>query len=294
MVISLMSQAASLQVSHAMGHTNLDKPAQRVVTLFQGATDSLVALGIQPVGVVDSWTEKPTYHYLRPSLEGVTHLGLETQPNLEDIAALKPDVIIGARARHEKIYAQLQQIAPTVMTDNVYDFEQTLSLAAKVTATEDKAQQLWQTWQQRVAYFRQQIKHKSNGWPLSASILDIRADHLRIYLNNSFAGSVLGSIGFQFPIRHNDTWGMKIKTKESLPSINADVFFVISHGNKPAVQQNYRAWRSHPLWQVLKAPRTQQVYEVNQVTWLLSGGILGANLMLDELTEIYQLPKGEQ
>ncbi|MFD2015134.1 hypothetical protein ACFSJQ_03580 [Vibrio olivae] len=60
------------------------------------------------------------------------------------------------------------------------------------------------------------------------------------------------------------------------------------------MQQNYRAWRSHPLWQVLKAPRTQQVYEVNQVAWLLSGGILGANLMLDELTEIYQLPKGEQ
>ncbi len=35
----------------------------RLVTLFQGASDCAVALGLTPVGVVDSPTEKPTFRY---------------------------------------------------------------------------------------------------------------------------------------------------------------------------------------------------------------------------------------
>lgn len=42
------------QVSHALGVTVINGQPKRVVTLFQGATDTAVALGITPVGVVDS------------------------------------------------------------------------------------------------------------------------------------------------------------------------------------------------------------------------------------------------
>lgn len=44
--------------------------------------------------VVDSWVEKPMYKYLRDDLEGVQHVGLETQPNLEEISKLNPDLIV--------------------------------------------------------------------------------------------------------------------------------------------------------------------------------------------------------
>ncbi len=40
-------------------------PEPQIVTLYQGATDSAVALGITPIGVVDAWLEKPMYRYLR-------------------------------------------------------------------------------------------------------------------------------------------------------------------------------------------------------------------------------------
>ena len=90
------------EIIHAMGSTEVPKKVLRVVTLFQGATDSVVALGVTPVGVVDSWAQQPTYEYLRDALKGVAHVGLETQPNLEAIVALKPDLIIGTKSRHEK------------------------------------------------------------------------------------------------------------------------------------------------------------------------------------------------
>lgn len=286
------SQDSPLLVQHAMGQSTVPAKAQRVVTLFQGATDSAVALGIKPVGVVESWAEKPMYQYLRKDLDGVKYVGLETQPNLEEIAALKPDVIIGTKVRHEKIFPQLQKIAPTVLASTVYDFQYSLELTGEATGRKAQAEIIWNQWKQRTHNLREQLRQKQANWPLSASILNVRADHLRLYLEESFPGAVLKDIGFQFPIESNGRsgWGMKLKTKEALPSVNADVFFVLLHSDQPVVEQNYQSWASHPLWNILEAPRHKQVYEVDSVTWVLSGGILGANQILDQLADIYQLP----
>lgn len=73
-----LAVADPIRIDHAMGTTTLDAPAIRVVTLYQGATDAAVALGITPVGVVDSWVEQPMYRYLRDALADVAHVGLET------------------------------------------------------------------------------------------------------------------------------------------------------------------------------------------------------------------------
>lgn len=295
-LVSSASSASSEHfrlVEHSMGQASVPLKAQRVVTLFQGATDSAVALGIKPVGVVESWAEKPMYMYLRKELGEVTYVGLETQPNLEDIAALKPDVIIGTKARHEKIYKQLQKIAPTVLATNVYDFKYSLELTAEATGRKEQADEVWINWQQRIKYVQNQLRQTQSKWPLTASILNVRADHLRLYLHQSFPGSVLKEIGFKFPIEDNSRfgWGIKLKTKEALPSVNADVFFVFLHSEQPLVEQNYQSWISHPLWKILNAPKNKQVYKVDKVTWVLSGGILGANQILDQLVDIYQVPE---
>ncbi|RBO80270.1 ABC transporter substrate-binding protein [Marinomonas aquiplantarum] len=291
--IKQLSASESGAVSHAMGTTQVPVGAKRVVTLFQGATDSAIALGVTPVGVVESWAQKPTYVYLREALKGVPHVGLETQPNLEAIVALKPDLIIGTKSRHEKIYGQLSKIAPTVLAENVYDFKASLALTAQALGKESEGKHLWEDFQQRIQQFRDLIQKNVANWPLTASVLNVRVDHLRLYLQQSFSGVVLKEIGFTFPLPNKTGWGVKLKTKEALPSVNADVFFIILHSNDEAVQQNYDAWRAHPLWNMLTAPRNKQVYEVDRVAWLLSGGILGANQILDQLYQIYQLPRSD-
>ena len=278
-------------IIHAMGSSEVPQKVLRVVTLFQGATDSVVALGVTPIGVVDSWAQQPTYEYLRDALKGVSHVGLETQPNLEAIVALKPDLIIGTKSRHEKIYGQLSQIAPTVMAENVYDFKTTLDLTAEALGKQEEGRQVWGAFQQRITHFHHVIKKRVPNWPLTAAVLNIRADHLRLYLNQSFSGVVLKEIGFKFPLPNENGWGVKLKTKEALPSVNADVFFIILQSDDAAVKQNYDAWRAHPLWKMLTAPKNQQVFEVDNVAWLLSGGILGAEKILDQLYQIYQLPQ---
>ncbi|MGO1297127.1 MAG: ABC transporter substrate-binding protein [Vibrio sp.] len=294
MSFSLFANPVPTSIEHDSVRVARHQP-MRVVTLFQGATDSAVALGIQPVGVVDSWSDAKTYRYLRSALKGVPHVGLETQPNLEAIAALHPDLIIGTKVRHAKIYAQLSHIAKTVYTDNVYDFQQTLTRIAKATGREAKAQQLLHHWRARVANVRNALQRSQPHWPLSASIIDVRPDHLRLYLDKSFPGSVLSEIGFTLPnIPSAAGWGVKLKSKESLPTVNADVFFVILHADTPAVLQNYQQWRQHPLWKMLNAPKHGQVTRVNRIDWLFSGGILGANRLLDELSTFYHVQPAKQ
>nr|WP_011279187.1 iron-siderophore ABC transporter substrate-binding protein [Sodalis glossinidius]CAI59310.1 CbrA protein [Sodalis glossinidius] len=258
----------------------------RVVTLFQGATDSAVALGVTPVAVVDSWSEKPTYKYLRQALQGVPHVGLETQPSLEHIALLQPDLIVVSRFRHQRIAPLLQQIAPLVMLDNVFEFKQTLSVTAAALHRQAQAEVCLQQWQQRVANLRSQLQRRFAGhWPPTVSVLDIREDHIRSYLPGSFPGWVLSELGFGWNTTAQTTQGVSIKLsgKESLPIVNADIFFVFLRSESAGVQRNYHSLLQHPLWLQLRAPQQQQVWLVNGVVWSLSGGILGANLMLDDI-----------
>nr|WP_237435047.1 iron-siderophore ABC transporter substrate-binding protein [Dickeya dianthicola] len=262
---------------------------QRVITLFQGATDTAVALGITPAGVVDSWSEKPMYRYLRPALAGVPHVGLETQPSLEDIVLLKPDAIVASRFRHQRLEPLLSQIAPVVMLDEIYQFKKTVQVMGQALGRQAVADRLLQDWQQRVSWLRGQLQRKFNsGWPPTVSILDIREDHIRSYLPNSFPGSVLSELGFGWSdaSRAQPGVSLKLTNKESIPVVDADIFFIFLRSESPSVQRNYESLIRHPLWRQLRAPQRNQVWVVNGVTWSLSGGILGANMMLDDIARV--------
>ncbi len=260
----------------------------RVATLFQGATDSTVALGLRPCGVVESWSENPVYRYLRPALAGVPSLGLETQPSLEDLALLAPDLIIASRFRHGRIAPLLQQLCPVVMLEEVFEFKQTLLALGTAVGRESAATTLLHAWQARIARLRGALqRHYGAQWPPTVAVLDVRADHLRSYLPDSFAGRVLSELGFAWPAASQGSQAPSIKltSRESLPVVEADVFFAFLRADQ-ASQRNYASLIEHPLWQRLSAPRRGQVWRVDGVAWSLGGGILAANLLLDDIERV--------
>ncbi|MBO8156318.1 MAG: iron-siderophore ABC transporter substrate-binding protein [Bacillaceae bacterium] len=276
-------EASIRVIKHAMGETEIEGTPERVVTLYQGATDAAVAMGIKPVGIVESWVEKPVYNYLRDDLDGVPIVGLETQPNLEEIAKLDPDLIIASKLRHEEIYEKLSQIAPTVAHETVYEFKETVELVGEAMNMAEKADEVLAAWDNRVADFKTKVQKKlGEKWPLNVGLLNFRADHARIYFT-SFAGIVLNDLGFERPEnQREDVWGIKLTSKESIPEMNADIFYIFMSDDE-AVHQTYEEWTSHPLWKNLDAVKNDQVYLVDEVAWNMGGGILAANLMLDDI-----------
>ncbi|WP_404463658.1 iron-siderophore ABC transporter substrate-binding protein [Vreelandella aquamarina] len=288
-VVSLIGATCAAQP-----HRSQTPSVERVVTLYQGATDSAVALGITPIGVVDSWLEKPMYRYLRDELNDVPHVGLETQPNLEKIAWLSPDVIVATDFRHQRIQPLLTAIAPTATADNVFDFKETLTLVANATGREEVANALLRDWATRVDDFHRQIADTlGEAWPQKVAVIRFKSDHLRIY-SGGFAGYILDELGFEQPDTLNTHgWGMKLSSTENIPILDADVIFVLLEPD-PAILDNYQHWSSHPLWQQLEAVKHQRVFEVDPVNWMMGGGILAANAMLDDLYRHYGLEGLEQ
>ncbi|WP_264766191.1 ABC transporter substrate-binding protein [Marinobacter fonticola] len=261
------------------------------MTLFQGATDTAIALGLEPVGVVESWIERPMYHYLRPELTQVRYLGLETQPDLEAIAWLHPDVIVGARNRHTVIAPLLSRIAPTVIAEQLYDFKALLRLMAEATGREDQGEQLLLRWQRRVTDFQTKMARSlDERWPPTVSVISFRSNHARIYYGG-FARTVLDELGFRTPASQQQAgWGIKLTSQESIPAMDAEAIFVFMVASDPSVMETFRKWTVHPLWQQLEAAMNQAVFRVDPVIWNMGGGYLAANRMLDELYAHYGLP----
>lgn len=287
-------------VKHAMGETEIKGTPKRIVTLYQGATDVAVALGVKPVGIVESWVQQPVYEYLRNDLGDVQQVGLETQPNLEEIAKLKPDLIIASKLRHEKIYDQLSEIAPTVTHETVFKFKETVELMGKALNKEAEANQLLADWDNRVADFKEKISTKlGDKWPVEVSVLNFRTDHARIYVTG-FAGDILSELGFVRPESQQKAADegnvvLKLTTKESIPSMNADVFFIFNadghNADAEAIQRTYDEWTNHPLWKNLDAVKNGQTYMVDEVAWNMGGGYISANNMLDQIYDHFELEK---
>ena len=279
-------------VKHAGGETTIKGTPKRIVTLYQGANDTVVALGVKPVGIVESWDQKPIYDYLKSDLEGAKIVGQELQPNLEEIAKLKPDLIVASKYRHEKIYSQLSKIAPTVMDDTVYEWKDTLNLISDALNKQDKKTELLAKWTGRVKDFKSQMGDKL---PMTATITNFRSDQMRLYYN-SYAGSILKELGFKglkSPAGYKGTdWGEKITSKERIPSFNADTIFNFNASKDSELSEgNYKEWTSHPLWKQLDAVKNHKVFQVDEVYWSTGAGYKSANLMLDSLYDIYKLKK---
>lgn len=292
--IGAADAGAVRSVEHALGEARLEGRSERLVTLYQGATDNALALGLAPVGVVESWLERPMYRYLRDGLpDDVRYLGLETQPDLEAVAGLAPDLIVGARYRHTMAYPLLSRIAPTLIADTPYDFEAMLELMGEATGRQARARELLAAWHARVADFRCRVEARlGDAWPQSASVVSFRGDHVRLYYD-SFAWRILERLGFRRPEAQGGAgWGIKLVSRESLPAMDADVIFAFMRDD-PAVVELHRDWTAHPLWQNLQAVEQGQVYRVDPVIWNMGAGILAANRLLDELYAHYGLQEGE-
>ncbi len=104
-------------IKHTQGETCVPLRAKRVIVLHDAILlEPVLALGVQPIASTTYWFERGIYYRNVPEniTKQIEPIGGITQPNLEKILALRPDLIIGRPGQHDAIYAQLAKIAPTV------------------------------------------------------------------------------------------------------------------------------------------------------------------------------------
>src|ERR1700754_1743729 len=99
-------------VAHAMGSTKILKEPKRIVALDQSFVDAALSLDGDVVGYTTyrSVDEKlPEYLGEAAKVHGreAASVGTLAEPSLEKVAALKPDLILSAKVRHEALYGKL-------------------------------------------------------------------------------------------------------------------------------------------------------------------------------------------
>ena len=279
-------QAAGYDIEHSMGTTTtIDEDPKRIVVLTNHGTEALLSLGITPVGAVQSWTGDPWYDHITDQMEGVEVVGTESDINLEAIAALEPDLILGNKMRQEEHYQALSAIAPTVFEETLRgDWKVNFELISKAVNKEEKGQEVLDTYNDRVADLHDNLGDKLNT---EVSMVRFMPQDVRIYHKDSFSGVILQEVGLARPEAQDvDDFAAKGVTKERINEMDGDVIFYFTYENeKGEGQQVEDQWINDPLWNNLEAVQAGKAYEVSDTIWNTAGGVLAANKMLDDLED---------
>ena len=277
------------EITHAMGVTDVPDDPQRIVVLTNEGTEALLAVGITPVGAVKSFLGDPWYDHIAAEMADVTVVGEESAVNLEAIAALQPDLIIGNKTRQEKIYEQLSAIAPTVMAERLRgDWKINMALYTDAAGKGAEGAAALAAFDARAA------KLAEEAGPLldeEISLVRFMAGKTRIYYNDTFAGLILKQIGFKRPPAQDLPTFADDVGKERIPDFAGDRLFYFTYETGDGAGDVQAAdWTADPLWQNLDVVKAGKATMVSDAIWNTAGGFIAANLMLDDIEKFFELP----
>ncbi|PEL04099.1 iron siderophore-binding protein [Bacillus toyonensis] len=271
-------------VEHAMGKTEVPANPKRVVILTNEGTEALLELGVKPVGAVKSWTGDPWYPHIKDKMKDVKVVGDEGQVNVETIASLKPDLIIGNKMRHEKVYEQLKAIAPTVFSETLRgEWKDNFKFYAKALNKEKEGQKVLADYETCMKDLKGKLGDKVNQ---EISMVRFMPGDVRIYHGDTFSGVILKELGFKRPGDQNkDDFAERNVSKERISAMDGDVlfYFTFDKGNEKKGSELEKEYINDPLFKNLNAVKNGKAYKVDDVIWNTAGGVMAANLLLDDI-----------
>jgi iron complex transport system substrate-binding protein len=278
-------EAGAREVVHALGTTTITGTPERVVVLDSGELDAVTALGVVPVGAVETGglleELAATYGF---DADDVAVVGSIAEPDLEAVAALRPDLILTNAVRHEAIHEQLSALAPTVQAAELGGvWQENFLLDAEALGMTERAEEILADHERRVTEIG-----AAWGDPAATEVAVLRfmgGGEVRAYARGSFVGSVLEDVGFTWPAALDTTDNRVELTPESLDLVTSDVVFWSPGFGEGGVGES-ASLMAGELWTSLPPVQAGGAYEVDDSRWFLGLGPTGAGLVLDDLAEI--------
>lgn len=278
-------------VEHAMGKTEIPAKPKRVVALDASFVDATLIMDTPVVGYTDYRSingKLPDYLGDDRTTYGseAEAVGTLAEPNLEKIAALKPDLIISAKVRHEKLYEQLSKIAPTVMSETTGPtWKDNIRLEAKALGAENLAEKEIGAYEAAAKTTGAAINAKANNPTIS--IVRFVDGPTRLYQNASFSGIVLKDAGLARPKSQGvDGFAAEISA-ERIKDADADAIFVAVYADEKGLSaKTAEQFKANPLWK----PLAPKVHEVPDLTWMTAVGLQGAWVILTDLARTFAVP----
>jgi len=269
-------------IAHAMGVTAVKTKPERVVVLDSGELDTVAALGVHPVGMVRPDVSTEGIGYLQDKVSDAEIVGTIQDPNLERIAALSPDLILGSKLRVGDKYDQLSALAPTVLSETVgRTWKENFLLFGDALGKKDEAAQALGDYESRARRLGAEL-----GDPAATSVSAVRfmpqGKGMRLYNAGSFIGVVLADVGLGRPAGQRDPAKTFVEAgPEEVSRAGGDAIFYASYGPKSGTKQDQVT--EGPIWKRLDGVQKQKAFEVSDELWYLGTGLGAANEILEQL-----------
>jgi iron complex transport system substrate-binding protein len=156
-------------------------------------------MGLIPVGTLD-YSSSGLPPYLEGRLRGVSTVGSLAEPNLEAIAALRPDLILSNRTRNVKLYDKLSAIAPTIFGERAgLVWRHNFALNSQALRREQQAAATVRQYEEQVRALNAKLPSPRP----SVSVIRVLDKDRRYYPRANFIGGILTGLGYPLPESQN-------------------------------------------------------------------------------------------
>lgn len=282
-LISFSSLAKTRVIQDEQGQFEINTTPQRIVVLEFSFVDALAAVGVSPVGVADDNDATRVIPAVRDLVDPWQSVGMRSQPSLEAIAVLKPDLIIADAERHRAVYQDLQRIAPTLLLKSRGEtYQENLESALKIGVALDKQSDM----EQRIQQHHQAMLGFKSHFSLKQTVQFAVVSDKGMWLHGpaSYAGGVLTTLGIESPIKELTEKAYLPTSFELLLKTNPDWLLLGAYTHPNVVND----WEKNPLFNLMTSAKNSQVVEVSPALWSLNRGMLAAEQMAKNLEQILE------
>lgn len=270
--------ASAVTVKDAKGEFTLDKTPSRVVALEYSFVDALAQVGVSPVGVADDNKIDRILPQVREKIAAWQSVGTRSQPSLEVIASLKPDLIIADPSRHTAVFEELKKIAPTVMFDSRHEsYQENLETAQKIGDLVGKSAEMKAKINEHNDYIANIAKNLGVQGK-KASFGTSREDKFNIQNDNGYVGSFLTTLGFAPTKLNSDQAFVEINLEQLV--MEKPEYLFIAHYRDESIA---RKWEAEPLWKAIPAVKANHVYSVDADMWARGRGLEASKIMAKQI-----------
>ena len=284
-MMCVTSVSSAVTVNDSQGEFTIDTTPKRIVVLEFSFADALAAVDVSPVGIADDNDPERVLSDVREIIGTWQSVGTRSQPSLEVIASLKPDLIIADISRHAGVYEDLKKIAPTLILpsrrETYADNLKAASIIGKVVGKEAQMQARLAKHETLMDQFKHSLPE---GEQVQFAVA--REKSLFLHTEDSYAGGVLTRLGMQVPEFNRDDSASREVSLEQMLTVNPN-YLIVGKYTSPNVLDS---WAQEPLWQMTKAVQQKHLYFVNANVWARCRGILAAERMAQDLIDVLAQP----
>lgn len=252
---------ASVTVTDFAGRTvSLPHTPQRIVALSNGEVNIVYALGGTVVGRPTSSSGAPVKEAADVQTIGSTH-----EIDLEKVALLQPDVVLGNHPMNEKDIPSVEGIGSQMIlsaANSVDDIQQQITLFGQLLNKPDQASSLNEELKQHIAQLAQ--SSEANGKQPNVLLVYGAPGTYMAALPNSLSGNILelaggSNIAANLPGLQNYPQYAQLNT-ERVVEADPDYVFIMTHGNSEEVKAGFlKEMQDNPAWSSVSAVKNNHV-----------------------------------